>query len=243
MNTMNTVNTVNTMNTMNTVNTMNKSVLLKKIQEEITRQLHKEFIISLRTRHGNTQSVERIYIEKIGKILTDMGLDYTSAGSQQSKDFRNIGGTGLNIEVKKTDSFKIKCNDTCPTRDIDYVIIYTKESRRYSPQIVYINGQDILDTSPWVPDYFKGLDTMKNTYGRGDNKKNLPGMISVYPRPNIDVNIKCLLKENPKEEWYLYGLLKPQLIQLCKDNNLAYNGTKKDLITRLQVNKVDITYA
>jgi len=223
---------------------MNKSVLLKKIQEEITRQLHKEFIISLRTRHGNTQSVERIYIEKIGKILTDMGLDYTSAGSQQSKDFRNIGGTGLNIEVKKTDSFKIKCNDTCPTRDIDYVIIYTKESRRYSPQIVYINGQDILDTSPWTESkYLPSINNMKNTYGRGDNKKKLPGMISVYPRPNIDVDITSELKENPKEEWYLYELLKPHLIQLCKDNNLAYNGTKKDLITRLQVNKVDITYA
>ena len=221
---------------------INKSVLLKKIQEEITRQLPKEFIISLRTQHGNPQSVERIYIEKIGKILSDMGLTYTSAGSQQSKDFRNIGDTGLNIEVKKTDNFTIKCNDTCPTKDIDYVIIHTKESRRYSPQIVYINGQDILDTSPWVLDYFKEIETVKNKYCRGDNKKKLCGMISVYARPNIDVNIECILKENPKEEWYLYELKKTQLVQLCKDNNLTYSGNKADLIMRLQFNKVDITY-
>ena len=45
-------------------------------------------------------------IELIENILIDMNLNYTSAGSQQSKDFRNVykkvNTLSINIEVKKS---------------------------------------------------------------------------------------------------------------------------------------------
>ena len=37
----------------------------------------------------------------IKNILDKLNFRYTEAGSQQSKDFRNILNIGLNIEVKK----------------------------------------------------------------------------------------------------------------------------------------------
>ena len=65
-----------------------------------------EFIETIKTKKGNTQGSERGVILKIREILDGMSIAYTEAGSQQSKDFRNVGGIGLNIEIKKTDCSK-----------------------------------------------------------------------------------------------------------------------------------------
>lgn len=214
--------------------------LLTSIQTKIKEQFTATFITSLRTQYGNTQSVERIYIEKIGSILTEKGISYESAGSQQSKDFRNVGGTGLNLEIKKTDSFTIKCNDTCPSQDIEYIIISTKQTKKYNPQVICINGLHIVKTSPWLTNYLQDVEIIKNKYCRGDNKKNLCGMVNVYTRPNIDVNIRPILQENPRKGWALYELSKKNLLELCKENKINHKGSKKKLIERLMFNNISV---
>ena len=132
---------------------MNKEQTLNKFKEKMNEIFTPEIIVNLKTIKGNTQVPERNYIQLVSNGLKELNFDYKEAGSQQSKDFRNINNTGLNIEVKKTDKFIIKCNDTCPSKDIEY---------------------------------------LKNKYCRGENKKNLDGAISVYVRPNYDVDIRKL---------------------------------------------------
>ena len=78
----------------------NKTVLFNQIKVFASTVLTTDFILSTKTMKGNTQVSERGVITKIKEVLDGMGLSYTEAGSQQSKDFRNVGGIGLNIEIK-----------------------------------------------------------------------------------------------------------------------------------------------
>ena len=73
--------------------------LFYEISCELNKHISQAFILSTKTEKGNTQISERIIIQKIGTILDSMGLTYVEAGSQQSKDFRNVGNIDLNIEV------------------------------------------------------------------------------------------------------------------------------------------------
>ena len=180
------------------VHKLEKDLLFNKICKEIDNRFTRDIICSLKTTKGNTQKPERVYIAIISQILTDMSLSFTSAGSQQSKDFRNVGGIGLNIEAKKTDGFKVMCNDTCPSEDIYYVIIHTGLTSRkcvYPPQIIFKNGEEIRNSSPWIEKYLLSIETFKNSYCRGENKKNLCGDLSVYIRPNISFSIKRYLRQ------------------------------------------------
>ena len=175
------------------------SLLAKELFDEISCELSKHisptFILSTKTEKGNTQISERIIIQKIGAILDSMGLNYVEAGSQQSKDFRNVGNIGLNIEVKKTDNTTIYFNDTCPCKDIYYVILFTgKQYKRMpekniSPQLIFINGEEFIKDSPWIEDYISDINALKDKYARGANKKLLEGIMEVYPRPTFKANI------------------------------------------------------
>ena len=100
--------------------------LFNRITNQLDENIDEEFIKSSKTEKGNTQVSERVVIDKIRTILSGMELTFDEAGSQQSKDFRNVGGIGLNIEVKKTDNPMIYFNDTCPTKDIWYIILYIR---------------------------------------------------------------------------------------------------------------------
>ena len=119
-----------------------------------------------------------------------MGLSYQQAGSQQSKDFRDVGGIGLNIEIKKTDSSHIFFNDTCPSDDIYYIIIYTGTNYKK----LFINGEEFLKyTEEWLPKFKLKMEELLNEYARGENKKNLGGILEVYPRPTYKANISKLI--------------------------------------------------
>jgi len=72
--------------------------LFKIIATKLKSIVNDEFIQSIKTLKGNTQSSERVVIQKIRNVFGDLELSYEEAGSQQSKDFRNVGGIGLNIE-------------------------------------------------------------------------------------------------------------------------------------------------
>jgi hypothetical protein len=169
--------------------------LFYEISCELSKHISPEFILSTKTEKGNTQISERIIIQKIGAILDSMGLNYIEAGSQQSKDFRNVGNTDLNIEVKKTDNTTIYFNDTCPSKDIYYVILFTGKQykktpeKNISPQLLFINGDEFIKASPWIEDYINEISSLKDKYARGANKKLLEGIMEVYPRPTFKANI------------------------------------------------------
>jgi hypothetical protein len=173
--------------------------LFQTIAVRLNDKITVDFMKSIRTIKGNTQSSEREVIKKCKETFTEMGLTYTEAGSQQSKDFRNVGGTGLNIELKKTDSATIYFNDTCPTADINYIVLFTgKEYTRQTeknipPQLCFINGAQFLHEANWMVDYVRELTALKDKYARGENKKNLPGIMSVYPRPTFKADISSFL--------------------------------------------------
>lgn len=169
---------------------MNRKQLFDQISAVCRSKITRDFLINLKTREGNTQSCERIVIQKIKDILDEEHLVYKQAGSQQSKDFREVGGPeiNLNIEIKKTDTNRIMCNDTCPNENIFYIILMTGNSR-FPPQLVFLNGLDIIRDSPWVAEYQKEINEIKDKWCRGEAKKQLPGPVYVYCRPNYSFTL------------------------------------------------------
>jgi hypothetical protein len=173
------------------------SELFKTITKSVKKKFTNDYLRQFKTKSGNTQSVERDVISDIRNILSDLKLSFEEAGSQQSKDFRNVGDEKLNIEIKKTDGFTIMFNDTCPSPDIYYIILFTgkdyKKKNNIDPQVLCINGEVFLKDTDWLPEYNKSIKELLNQYGRGENKKQLGGCIKVYPRPNYSADIKHLL--------------------------------------------------
>ena len=170
-----------------------KNECLKKVKTLIQTGISIENLKSLKTKKGNTQIAERTYIQLIKDIFDRNNITYEEAPSQQSKDFRNINGTGLNLEFKKTDTLTVYFNDTCPNEDIEYCILFTG-NKKYKPQIIFINGEKIVNTSkPWIDEYTREINLLKDKYCRGENKKNLSGIMEVYTRPTYKANISTLL--------------------------------------------------
>ena len=190
--------------------------LFNRITSKLSDMVNVDFIKSTKTKKGNTQESERVVIEKIREVLTSLDLTFEEAGSQQSKDFQNVGGIGLNIEIKKTDKQVIYFNDTCPTKDIYYIIFFTgKECKKMPeknipPKLLYINGEEFIQESPWIADYIVELTALKDKYARGENKKELAGIMEVYPRPTFKANIAKFL-----------GITSPIVGQASTDDEMA----------------------
>lgn len=169
-----------------------KEEILELIKSNISERFTDDIFKSLKTKSGNTQQPERNYIEIIKSLFNDLELTYTQAGTQQSKDFRNVNNTGLNIEVKKTDGYKVICNDTCPSEDIEYLIIFTGTTN-FKPQILFINGLKIIEDCDWLSDFQERLNNNKDLFCRGENAKNLNGLLEAYLRPTYKFPINTLL--------------------------------------------------
>jgi hypothetical protein len=173
------------------------SELFKIITKAVKTKFATEYLKGFKTKAGNTQSVERNVISDVREIFSDLNLSFDEAGSQQSKDFRNVGDEKLNIEIKKTDGFTVIFNDTCPSPNIYYIILFTgtdyKKKTNVEPQVLCVNGGVFLKDTPWLNDYKERIEQLLDLYGRGENKKQLGGCISVYPRPNYSANIRHLL--------------------------------------------------
>ena len=190
-------------------NNYRKKCVFKIICDKL-RDLDLNEIKGIKTKNGNTQISERITIEIIKNILDKLKFSYTEAGSQQSKDFRNILNIYLNIEVKKTDGFNIFFNDTCPSPDIYYIIIFTGKNyvrqKNIKPQFIFINGYDLIKDDIYLL-YGKGglkedMENMKNKWGRkgsGENACKFKHM-SCYPRPTYQSDIKYLLDSDYSHE-------------------------------------------
>jgi len=181
---------------------MEHTALFEKIQVKVSEVVNEEFIKSTKTEKGNTQISERVVIEKIREVLKMLELTFQEAGSQQSKDFRNVGGIGLDIEIKKTDNPVIYFNDTCPSKDIYYIVLFTGKEYKRTPEknipakLLFINGEEFIQDSPWIHEYIEQLTILKDKYARGENKKNLAGIMEVYPRPTFKANISKFLCDN-----------------------------------------------
>ena len=180
-----------------------KQVLFEQIQLRVKHVCTPEFIQTTKTVNGGTQTSERVTILKMKEILDSMGLHYTEASSQQAIDFQDVGGIGLNLEIKKTDSVNVMFNDTCPSEDIYYIIIFTgKEFKNKKkmvdnipPQICCLNGDDILKTCPWYEEFKVDFNALKDKYARGPNKKLRTGLLSVFPRANWKGDISPFLSK------------------------------------------------
>lgn len=178
-----------------------KDILFNQIRAFCATKITPDWISTIKTSKGNTQNSERIVIQKIKEVLDELELTYDEAGSQQSKDFRNVGGIGLDIEIKKTDNTTIYFNDTCPSPDIYYIIIFTGKTYKRTNakqqnipgQVLYLNGSEFLSDCDWINDFIAELTALKDKYARGENKKQLSGIMSVYPRPTFKADISSFL--------------------------------------------------
>jgi hypothetical protein len=178
-----------------------KATLFNIIKECCGRHTSSDWITTTITSNGNTQNSERDVIKKMKEVFNELHLTFEEAGSQQPKDFRNVGGIGLDIEIKKADKNTIKFNDTCPSDDIYYIILYTgKINKRQSvknknipPQILYLNGSEFLKDRERLDAYNKDITALKDKYCRGDNKQMLTSTMTAYVRPNLDASISGFL--------------------------------------------------
>ena len=181
-----------------------KQMLFQNIYENVRSRLTYEFIKSLKTKKGNTQSAERPLIQRIKETLIHMELSFTEAGSQQPYDFRvRMPGSEeqdiLKLEIKKTDSNTIIFNDTCPSDDVYYIVINTghvgKKSEKY-PLVVPIQG-GILVNGPndqWIKEYLEFISKVKS-----QTKKEQTGYMRAFARPNLSANIGPIFAEKYEE--------------------------------------------
>jgi hypothetical protein len=192
-------------------NNYHKKCVFKIICDKL-RDLDLNEIKGLKTQNGNTQNSERITINIVKNILDKLNFNYTEASSQQPYDFRNILNIGLNIEVKKTDGFNVFFNDTCPSTNAYYIIIFTgKKFKRptkkdIKPQFIFINGYDLIKDDIYLLYGKDGLkedmEYMKNKWGRkgtGGNACKFKHM-GCYPRPTYQSDIKYLLDSEYSHE-------------------------------------------
>jgi|TARA_B100001094_G_C18147367_1_gene781591 hypothetical protein len=176
-----------------------KARKFQRLKKCVIDKVNNELIQSLKTECGDTQVKERLSINFIKGCLDELKYTYEEAGSQQSKDFRNINNIGFNIEVKKTDGLTVYFNDTLPNTDIFYIIIFTgkvyKTKEDIPPKLIFINGYDLCKPDIYhLFEYKKEIEDMKDRWGRKKTKKKANNFkhFSVYPRPTFKTDISYL---------------------------------------------------
>jgi hypothetical protein len=174
-----------------------REIYFNMIKTNIVMNTRSSHLSKIKTKKGETQSSERTSISIVRNTLDKLKCSYKEAGSQESKDFQNIQGIGLNIEVKKTDSSTVYFNDTLPSSDIYYIIMFTG-NKKYPPQMIFINGYHLIkDDIYYLLEYKQIMENLKNEWARKtyskDNKANKLKHFSVYPRPTFRTSIEHLL--------------------------------------------------
>ena len=177
-----------------------KKIKFGHLKHEVIKIMNSDRIKELITSNGNTQVSERISIEIVKEALNNLGYSFTEAGSQQSKDFRNVCNIGLDIEVKKCDNTTIYFNDTCPSSNIFYIIIFTgkeyKTKENIPPSLTFINGYELIKNDIYfLIDFKKDLEVMRNKWCRKTENQNANKLkyMSTYFRPTYKRSISDLL--------------------------------------------------
>jgi hypothetical protein len=180
--------------------TREEDELFELITFYLQQGISEEFIMETKTKNGNTQSGERVTISEVRGVLDEMGLDYVEAGSQQPEDFREVHfpenpSVKISLEIKKTKSPTVVFNDTFPTKNIYYVIFYGGNTRN-RPQMICTKGDAFSrESRVWADVVRKRINDINDKYARGDNKKNLSGIMRCYIRPTWSANISRFLKK------------------------------------------------
>jgi hypothetical protein len=172
---------------------MNKINQRVELFERIKQFMLKDMNLRINaTSSGRTQDSGTAAENKVKQALDSLGLYYERATSQRSKDFQNIERIGLNIEVKKSDTGVIKCNDTRPTEDVFYIIFLHQaatERSKYSPSIWFGLGDELCANVP--PEHLsmilKGMEEYKKLCKSCDL-----GNLGLDPRFNWYVNCNNL---------------------------------------------------
>jgi DNA (cytosine-5)-methyltransferase 1 len=162
--------------------------------------------------------------DMIGLIFDNHGITYNTVSSQMPDDFRNIAGTKLKFDVKKTKSNAVILNDSFP-KDKRWIIARMGNKTNTESQLVFLTWNQICrytvyDTSESLNTIFacdltedeKQTLENYNTFERdlrkllakykGQEVRFMDGRISCFPRPNISLNITpyvklCKKKPNP----------------------------------------------
>lgn len=97
---------------------------------------------AFRSSATNEATSEQRYIAHMTSILERRDVPYRQAGSHSPKDLTLWPDTVHEVvtEWKKMDkTWKIMCNETLPTRGVQYVLIHTKEQA-----VEVVDGEDII---------------------------------------------------------------------------------------------------
>jgi len=189
-------------------------------------------IRSFGTRNGDTQKSERLSIAYVVSVLEGLGLSYTHASSQLPRDLQNVGGIGLDIEIKTSNGTTTCLNDTAPHAGVYYILFHTTnpKSRKPTrlPQVVGCKGSEMVDTDQvnWIAELQQKIEEMRTIYGKGDARKR---KLTAFPRCNFQYNFEHLLTSLPT---------KKELETQLKALGLPIMGKKEDLEQRLALHKM-----
>jgi len=173
-----------------------KEELFNKVMYLIHSRVDDNFWNNMSTFKSNTQTGEKYYIDFIKHVLDENGFGYTCAGSQQPVDLRNVyekqnPDIKINVELKKTNSDKIKLNNTLPCNDVYYILFAVKYK-----YIIFKNGDE------FIKDFHEEIDAFKKMFMdfRAYAKNIDMGNISVYPIANYDLKITDYISDKTKAE-------------------------------------------
>lgn len=181
--------------------------ILQLVQQNLPEKLHGQDIGTI---HGKTQKSESSIIHMIKEIFIDHHISFTQASSQQPYDFRIpmkgyqdcqpseqdirnknivVGNDykTLLLEIKKTESNKVMCNDTLPTPFAFYIIIRKKKNTKIPLTSFHIQGtRGNIEIDPEIEKCIKIIYTLRTKCKQGK------GDITMFPRCNF--------------AWYIGGL-------------------------------------
>jgi hypothetical protein len=213
-----------------------KSIVFENILKLVKEKFNNDIFEQIKTRNGNTQYAEGSYKLLIKNILIENGYEFKEAGSQQPYDFRILlsNNETLYLELKKTDGYRICFNDTYPNSEAYYIIIYTaKKSVTYDPQIVGVNGIRFIENCPWIEEYMKDINIIKQKFS------NREGNMFVYPRPNLSSDIKFLLTKSSKEKEKKIKIKKTKGVKSYIENKTKPDTKSEEKDDMIELNEIE----
>jgi len=144
---------------------------------------HSSFVV--KRERGNTQALEKEYSESFFSYVQHLGFHIEKAGSQQPIDFTIhhpcLENPPLLIEMKRTSTSKIMCNDTYPKDYVFYVIFHEKKGW------TWCQGKDLLQgvDHDQQQQYHDQIEIIKKTFQKNGN-------VLMYARPNYAIDISHL---------------------------------------------------
>jgi hypothetical protein len=160
---------------------IDRNLLIEKIVDMFRTEIR---TIDLVVNKGRTQEIENRYKEIFSGVLRGLGLYFEEASSQQPIDFRVFHPRHqepILIEMKHTSGNVIRCNDTYPHPEIQYIILYPKG-------VLWTTGRELV-----TPTDRERIDTYAEHIRslRSEFRKN--GNVKMCARANYSIDIRHLI--------------------------------------------------